>query len=725
MTVQIGTGVRERDAGARPEIKGPPIGAMGSVFESGRGPVNVALKSSGEDESKALWGGRNRDYNAWYQLRGFHRNCAEFGGDSWGVRVVSGSSIAPAPATITGVEVETFKMVTGDTLTVNTDGVGNEVTTFTGTPASVSGAAITYPKTYVGGETLVFTVQGEEYTVTFSAGAKTLSDVITEIGNEPAVDGFGFGAFDSSGQVGLRTDRAGTGAALVIDAASTALTLLGMSAGSNAGGGNVSNIVKVTVAEVKTQVELATTGLTVTSVGGKVKLTGTTAGASGSIVVVAGAGATAFGLTPGTVNGTNTATAAPTSASATFQRAATDVWKFDAGYLGLDSPGTWSNGLVFIQILENASDANKRDVFIGVKEAPATTPSIIERFFALDKDNVVSQINSPDSGSKYVKVSIVGGDTGVPDIAAFTDIADTTAGVDETLAPDNSEYESALNALDGKPIEVATNFDLSDSTWQASLEAYCAAPGSDVTGVFASPELASIATLKTSFAPLRGPKKHTAGYRNHITVNDDFGGTIKVSNVGRVIGAGYNRRRKERGIHPHLNPAGERTALADVVSIDNPTMSDADRDDMVINASINSIEKHPSKGFFFIRTGRSMSTDKKWVQVGTRLLANYIGTSFKTSMTVFEQETNSPETRGEVDASVREFMEGLDDVGAFEKEGGFDNNVSIVCTEANNPQSLRQDNRLRCDVSYVQAGVNEGIEAVIEKSSTGLAVTIS
>lgn len=712
---QIGVTTRERDAGTRSGVTGPAIGQMGAVFEAPAGPVGVAVLSQRENDSKLIWGGANRNYNSWYQLRGFHRNCGEYGGDVYGVRVVSSGTTAAAPATVTGTEEAPFTLANGDTLVLNTDGGGNETTTFSAGAAVQTASGKTYPVTYSGSKTLVFNVGTHEYTVTFPNGSLSLQDVLQEINNVEKAYGFGFTAKDNGGQVEIVTTQKGTGASLEILGSSTGLSELGLSAGASAGTGDAANIARMTIAELKTAVEAATTGLTVSDSGGFPKFTGTTTGTSGSIEVVSGA-LSAFGLTAGTTNGTNTASEAPTAATHTAQRSATDVWKFTAGYLGLESPGTHANSKVYVQIVEITGDATKRHVFVGLKEAPATSPAIVERHYNLDANNVASVINS---ASKYVKVAIVGGDTGLPDVAVMEAL---TGGTDEGGSPSNADYEAALNHLDGKPCEVVTNFDLADSTWQASLETYCAGRG-DVQGVFSTPESASITTINSSFASARGLKKYTVGIRNHMTVRDDFGGTIKVSGVARAIGSGWNRRRKERGINAHLNPAGPRTEILDVEEIDDAEISAEDLQSLVDGSNINSFVKHPVQGYYYLKTADSMSTEPKWHQANTRLFANYLAKSFTTSLIDFEQESNTSELRDDLRTKVDDFMIEQYEKGALNTNGGYDNNVTIVCDESNNPNEVALDNRTVCEMSYVQAGVNRAIEMVLTKSQTGLAVT--
>ena len=345
----------------------------------------------------------------------------------------------------------------------------------------------------------------------------------------------------------------------------------------------------------------------------------------------------------------------------------------------------------------------------------------VERWPGLDASNVVSILNSPTQGSEYALVNIEGGDTGVPDVTlAPVLIGSGTPGLDAQAAPTNTDYENALSALDGLPIQLVGNFDLDDTTWQGSLESYCTGRA-DVDGLFVTPQGASVTTIKSSFGPLRVAKSFTTGYRAYGSVNDDLGGSIKIPLLGHIVGAAYIRKARERGDKPHTAPAGPGTYLLDVTDVDNAIYDQPTLLDLVNNSHINPVVFESGRGWF-VKTSRSMSTINKWISTHVRLLTNHIKTAFKNSLSDFEQEGNTPDTRRRLRDGVLDFMEDLDSQDAFEKEGGFENNVAVVCDETNNDKKVRQQRRLVCDVVFRPAEIAEEVQINVTNTSDGILI---
>lgn len=715
----IGLNVQERESVDTPQVNGPPLGQLGAVFESERGPVNVAVKLSSLTKFKKVFDGRrNKNFNAYFSMRGLERNAGQYGWVGYGVRAMTSASNAAVPATITGSVAEQFALADGDTIVIDTDNGGDETATFSAAPAQADASGITYPKVYAGGETLVFEIDnnGTEYTVTFSGGSKSLNDVLAQIN---AV-GEGFSAVDNGGQLRIESDKEGTGSQVDIKASSTGLAETGFSSGVNNGTGNVADIDAVTFAEVKTIIEAATTGLLVESVGGKVKFTGTTAGVTGEVDIKSGAAVTKLGHVVGTTNGTASGSAAATAAQLTFQRSSTNVWTFKAGYLGNEDPGVWANDRVYLQLIENLTDSSKRDLLVYYKAPGENTAQLVETWEGLDAANVVSIINSPTQGSEYVIVAIEGGDTGVPDVAASTAIGTGTPGKDATTSPSNADYETALAALNGLDIQLVANLDLSDATWQASLESYCATRG-DVLGIFNTPQGASIATIKSGFGSLRVSKSYTMGLRAWGSVSDEQGGSLKMSLLGHVVGAGFIRKPRQAGDKPHTSPAGTGAFLLDVNEVDNAIYSQPDLLDLINNSHVNPVVFENKKGYF-LKTSRTMSTTGKWVSAHVRLLMNHCKVGYRESLSDFEQEANTPENRRRLRDAIIDFMEVLDGQDAFEKEGGFENNIAVVCNESNNPARVRQQRRMICDVTFRPAEIAEEVQINVTNTSDGILV---
>ena len=184
------------------------------------------------------------------------------------------------------------------------------ITTSSGGPASstainavaaqVTGVAGTYPTLFVGGETMSIQIDGGPViAVGFTAGDQALANVISRINT---VVGLPI-ASNSGGQLRLTGQILGTAGQIVVaNVSGTPLTTFGITPGTTAGTGNVANSVAVTAAEVATIIN-NTVALTAINVAASVGADGTlriscTTGGTGTILIAAGAMATALGLDP-------------------------------------------------------------------------------------------------------------------------------------------------------------------------------------------------------------------------------------------------------------------------------------------------------------------------------------------------------------------------------------------------------------------------------------------
>ena len=197
-------------------------------------------------------------------------------------------TLAPSAGFVLGTVTAPFALLTGDDLDIAIDGGGPAAATFTGAAASRTGAA-TAPYTLADGQTLTLSINGGAVqTITF------LTSSFVDIGNATtaevnAVINAGIvGAFadDDGGAPRITTDRKGTSASINVTGG-TANGELGFTTGLLSGTGNVADLDAITVAEVKTIVEAAVAGCTVTDVGGAVRIASNTTGPTSSVQVQA------------------------------------------------------------------------------------------------------------------------------------------------------------------------------------------------------------------------------------------------------------------------------------------------------------------------------------------------------------------------------------------------------------------------------------------------------
>ena len=718
----IGLNVNEREVADTPVVAGPPIGQSGLVFSSERGPVGVAVEMDGLTFARKVFGEPNISYNSFFCLRGLFNNAGSGGAKVFGSRVVAAQAAAAQPAKILSTTDETYALAPGDDITIDLDNVGPLVATFDAAAAQADGAAATFPWNAAGTEVLNFTIDnGAAIAVTFTVDASTtLEETLSQINAQ----GSGFKAIDNAGQIRIESDSEGTDSEVDI-LAGTANIPLGLTVATNVGTGDVANIAAVTAAEVETLLEADITNLIVNLSGDTFELESPNVGLVASeIDISAGLAVTKLGLTITIVNGTAAAGGGPTPASTIFKRSAISVWNFTAGWRGYQDPGIWANARVFVELVATPSDSSKRDVLIYIQQASDPSPIQQELFEGLDATNVVGKINNPFTGSEYVTVNIESGDTGVPDVTSSpTDVGTDIPGDDGVETPTNTDYSDQLSTLDGLDIQVVGNLDLEDATWAGSLETYCTNRG-DVLGVAQALRGATVAGLVAEFASILKAKSFVAIYRSYAKVSDAVGGTIAVPVIGHVIGAGYVRKPRAAGNLPHIAPAGPTTSLLDVQDVEESVVGQADLLSLATGSNVNAVVFESGNGFF-IKTSRTMSTLGKHVSIHVRLLTNFILVAFRRNLSSFEQEGNNITTRRRLRDSIVAFMKVLNQQGAFETAGGFENNVAVVCDVGNNPQNIIQQRRLVCDVTFRPVEIAEEVQINVVQTRDGILVSDS
>lgn len=207
-----------------------------------------------------------------------------------GTLTLATSSLVAGSGTVLGATQAPFNLEPGDTLVVSVDGGGNATATFTAVAAArvSTGAA---PFALANADVLSVAIDGgSTQAITFTTGQfaniaqATAAEVAAAI-NGQIVDAQ---AYVSGSNVGIRSDKRGTGSSVnVIAGGAQAVGKLNITAGAITGTGNVANIDAVTNAEVKTIVELAVAGCTVSNTNGYPRITSNTTGGSSSVQVIA------------------------------------------------------------------------------------------------------------------------------------------------------------------------------------------------------------------------------------------------------------------------------------------------------------------------------------------------------------------------------------------------------------------------------------------------------
>lgn len=288
-------------------IRGGPTAVHGMIGTTQKGPVGQGTVVTSFDDFVDVFGGDILGSEAIHAVRAYY--------EEGGVQLRFGRTVhytdvddpltktsaaatvnaetasgAATAGSVLGTTTETFNLEPGDTLSIAVDGGGPATATFTATsPTVTSGNVETFA--LVNGDTLDVEIDaGATQTITFltaqfvAIGAATAAEVAAVINGVLIGGSAGVGA----GAVDITSDARGSAASVeVTGGTANVVGKLNFPGGAVAGTGNVADIDAVTVAEVKTVVEAAVAGLTVTDVAGAVNVASNTTGVSSSILVEA------------------------------------------------------------------------------------------------------------------------------------------------------------------------------------------------------------------------------------------------------------------------------------------------------------------------------------------------------------------------------------------------------------------------------------------------------
>ncbi len=305
---QIGSGASkitlEEEQPSIPQIQGVPTAVFGVVGVAERGPIGTPVLCTSFDEYRRVFGRDTANGYLSHAARGYFAEGGQQGYFSRTVHFTDNTNAAsktsaagtldlntdtssPTAGTVLGSEVGPFDFEPSYTLVVKVDGGSNLTATFSATAASrdTAGAG---PYTLSDGQVLTVAVDGGSpqsiafLTSEFANIAAATRAEVAAVLNAKLVGG---SAVDTGTAVRIRSDKRGTSSTINVTGGS-ANTGLVFTTGPTSGSGNVADIDAVTVAEVKTVVEAAVAGSTVSNAGGAVRISSNTTGGSSSIQVV-------------------------------------------------------------------------------------------------------------------------------------------------------------------------------------------------------------------------------------------------------------------------------------------------------------------------------------------------------------------------------------------------------------------------------------------------------
>jgi phage tail sheath protein FI len=348
-------------------------------------------------------------------------------------------------------------------------------------------------------------------------------------------------------------------------------------------------------------------------------------------------------------------------------------------------------------------------------------------------------INDQDRGSRYVTVTDVGAagvGANVPaerrdalgrlvatQLGSNNGIALTfQAGAEATLGDidfiGDGAARTGLYALDTSRIQLLAIPDTQSPGVTGAALSYCERRG-DSMFVGCPPQGYDLDGAKSYAGPFRGRKVFGAMYWPWIDVVNPLDATgnaprLTVPPVGHVLGV-YARIGDARGVWKA--PAGDEANVRDAIGVERD-ISDVDHTDLVKNGGVNAIRAIPGSGII-IDSSRTLSTDTRWLFVGTRRLFNFVKLSLKDGLRWVAQEPHSDALRRAVRFNVvTPFLLGLWRQGAFGTDQP-DDLFTVICDATNNPPAEVNLGNFRVEVYFYPVKPAETIIIVVGQQESG------
>jgi phage tail sheath protein FI len=656
----------------------------GFVGVTERGPVGEKKLVTSFAEFQRMFGGFHPSSELVPAVQGFFDNG---GKRAWIVRTVhytdpalrtsktsdaatknlTTAALAATSGKSTGTIAGPWALAHGDTVKVKLNGGGAVTATIQGTaPSKTCGVG---PYDLADGDTLTLKInRGALQTVTFNTASFVSIDAATaaEIAAVINASIVGGRATVVGGAVKIETDRKGTGAYLEITGGTSNAVLVFNTAEAQ-GTGNVSDLSAVTATQLKTIIEAAVAGCTVSaSVDGYLVITSNTTGAGSSIQIDATSTADDE---LGFDNAVHSGSAA----------AQLDTLQVDAKY-----DGEYGNT---IKIKIASPSSGKADEF---KLQVLVSDVIVETFDNLsmdpDADRFVETIvNDEDTGSALVTVTdlaaattdalaipaagtstvMTGGDDGLAGLAD-TDFIGSAAGTTGLHALDTlTAADIQILAIPGRATSAVHNAML---TWcEVTRGGSCFA----VLDPPASQTATQIVTYVRDTAAILGLTEFGAIYWPRVKVlNPDkavYGKSSKTITVypsGHIAGM-FARVDGSRPGGVYQPPAGvEVGKLFGVIGLETEEVKDEAKRDVVFPNRINPITVEPGTPIY-VDGARTLKATGNFPTVGERRGVIFVEQTAKAGLNVERHQSNTEELRARVDRSLRSFLIAQTKLGAF------------------------------------------------------------
>ena len=447
-------------------------------------------------------------------------------------------------------------------------------------------------------------------------------------------------------------------------------------------------------------------------------------GTGSSIALAAPAGATTDARTPLGLTGAGVTTVAGARQSATLAT--------------LDETGRIAtlNPALGAAVPANASRIQSVEFDLVI----ARNGAEIERWESLSMQSglpytAVSVVNDPLSGSRYVRIDDLASPSPPGDDAPrgvnpagnlISYVVGSTVAGAEPNAPGDAQFigdpaaRTGLYSLDTVPIQLLACPETTSLGVATACLGYAESRG-DLMFVGTVPAGSDLGAAKTYATALRGRKVYGALYAPWIGIanpRDADGSTpiLRVPPVGHVMGV-YARIADIRGVWKA--PAGDEALVRGALAVDFPT-TDAEHTDLVKNGGVNTIRFIPGSGIV-VDASRTLSSDPRWLYVGTRRLFNFVKASLRDGLRWVAQEPHSEELRRMVRFNVvTPFLLGLWRRGAFGSDPA-DSVFTVKCDAENNPPAEVQLGNFRVEVYFYPVRPAETIVIVVGQQDSGAA----
>ena len=408
------------------------------------------------------------------------------------------------------------------------------------------------------------------------------------------------------------------------------------------------------------------------------------------------------------------------------------------------NPGAWGNRMN-VAVIPSTLDATRFSLV--VYNGGASQANVVERFNDLTMDDtdpryVANIVNSPVVGSIYVTVTDAGvmrdattpaslpdatpAPTGTTSSGVFTVVpVPLTGGLDATLAPADTQWDSALALVDGVSDPLNLNLPgITSATLVNKAIAYAANRGDCfvvVDGVTTVGGVKPTPADAISAAATYTASSYAAAYFPRPVIPDPassaIGATVVVAPGGAILG---QYAANDAGYGVQKTPAGLGTRIAGAVGLE-VALNNTDLDNLNVS-NVNAIRSLPGSGVVLMG-GRTLATSgraDKYINVRRTLI--YLKAEFArlTQFALFEN--NDYLTWQQVSNVLDQFLLGFWASGGLVGSSASEA-FSVVCDDTNNTQTSIANGEMHIDV---QVAIQRPAEFVaISVSQVDGAVTVA